>query len=192
MMTPTTPTTTRPRSALGAWRLLPLGFVVVSAALEVALALSWVFWPSTMPTFSLFFSDFTHMKVWLASVSLALAIFQLLWAARIYSLLTFPPGGRFYNLVHRWSGRIALLLTLPVAYHCIIITGQTPLDSRVLAHMTIGAFFYGVVAAKLLIVRRRGLAGWLTPLAGGLLFAALLGLWLTSVPWWVSIYGLSL
>lgn len=101
MMTPTTRTITRSRSSLGAWWLLPLGFLIVSAALEAALALGWVYWPSTMPTFSLFFSDFTHMKVWLASASLALAIFQLLWAARIYGLLTFPPGGQFYNLVHR-------------------------------------------------------------------------------------------
>lgn len=87
---------------------------------------------------------------------------------------------------------MALLLTRPVAYHCIIIAGQTPLDARILAHMAVGAFFYGVVAAKLLIVRRPGLAGWLTPLAGGVLFAALLGLWLTTVPWWISIYGLSM
>ncbi len=191
MASPTVPPAIYSRRALGLWRLLPLGFLVVSAALELALALGWVFWPATMPTFSLFFSDFAHMKVWLASVSLALAGLQLLWAARIYNLLRFPPGGRFYNGVHRWSGRLALLLTLPVAYHCIIVAGQFPIDPRVFAHMTLGAFFYGVVAAKLLIVRRPGLAGWLTPLAGGVLFVVLLGLWLTSVPWFVSVYGLS-
>ena len=186
------PTSVQARRSLGAWWLLPLGFLVVSATLEVALALGWVFWPATMPTFSLFFSDYPHMKVWLASVSLALAVFQLLWAARIYNLLRFPPEGRFYNALHRWSGRLALLLTLPIAYHCVIIAGQAPLDGRVLAHMVLGAFFYGVVAAKLLIVQRPGLAVWLTPLAGGLLFVVLLGLWLTSVPWYVSVYGLSL
>lgn len=185
------PRITRSSRPLGAWWLLPLGFLALASALEVALAIGWVAWPASMPTFSLFFSDFTHMKVWLASVALALAALQLLWAARIYSLLRFPPGGRFYNRVHRWAGRVALLLTLPVAYHCIIIVGETPIDARVLAHMILGAFLYGVVATKVLIVRRPGVAGWLTPVAGGLLFIVLCGLWLTSVPWFVTVYGLS-
>ncbi|HEX9037146.1 MAG TPA: DUF6529 family protein [Ktedonobacterales bacterium] len=177
---------------LGAWRLLPVAVVIVSTAAEVSLALGWVFWPASTPTYSFGFSDFTHMKIWFASVALALAILQLFWAARIYQLIRFPPNGRFYNVLHRWSGRVALLLTLPVAYHCIIIAGQVPRDNRVLAHMAFGAFFYGAVVAKILIVRRPGLAGWLTPIAGGLLFVLLLGLWLTSVPWFVQVYGLSL
>lgn len=180
------------RVSLGAWWLLPLGFVVASAAAEVALTLGWVFWPSSVPTYSFGFSDFTHMKIWFASAALALAVLQLVWAARIYRLLRFPPHSHFYNLVHRWSGRVALLLTLPIAYHCLIIAGQTPLDSRVLTHMVLGAFFYGVVVAKILIARRPGMAGWLLPVAGGLLFTLLLGLWLTSVPWWVQLYGMSL
>jgi hypothetical protein len=183
---------TRGRRTLGAWWLVPLGYLVVSAAIEVALTLGWVFWPSTIPTFSLFFSDFTHMKIWLATAALALATLQLIWAARIYRLVRFPPSDRFYAFVHRWAGRITLLLTLPIAYHCIIIAGQVPIDARVLTHMILGAFFYGAVAAKLLIVRRTGVAGWLIPIAGGLIFTLLLGLWLTSVPWWVSIYGWSL
>jgi len=57
--------------------------------------------------------------------------------------------------------------------------------------MVLGAFFYGAVVAKILVVRRPGLAGWLPPLTGGLLFTLLLGLWLTSVPWFVQVYGLS-
>jgi hypothetical protein len=179
------------RESLGAWWLLPLGFVVASAAVEVALALGWVFWPTSVPTFSFGFSDYVHMKIWFASAALALAVLQLVWAARIYRLLRFPPGGRFYNVVHRWSGRVALLLTLPVAYHCLIITGELPIDARVLTHMILGAFFYGAVVTKILVARRRGLANWLLPVAGGLLFTLLLGLWLTSVPWFVQLYGLS-
>ncbi len=185
-------TTTRSRRSLGIWWLLPLGFLLVSAALEIALALGWVFWPATVPTFSLFFSDYTHMKIWFANASLALAALQLLWAARIYGLIKFPPSGGFYNALHRWAGRLALLLTLPIAYHCIILVGLYPIDTRVLAHMILGAFFYGVVVAKILIVRRPGMPGWLIPLAGGLLFTLLLGLWLTSVLWFVNYYGLSL
>jgi hypothetical protein len=180
------------RVSLGAWWLLPLAFMVASATAEVALTQGWVFWPTSIPTYSFGFSNFTHMKIWVSSAALALAVLQLVWAARMYRLVRFPPGGRFYNLIHRWSGRVALLLTLPVAYHCLIIAGQTPLDARVLTHMVLGAFFYGVVVAKILIVRRPGLSGWLAPIAGGLLFTILLGLWLTSVPWFVQTYGLSL
>jgi hypothetical protein len=86
---------------------------------------------------------------------------------------------------------VALLLTLPVAYHCLIITGEVPIDARVLTHMILGAFFYGAVVTKHKDARRRGLANWLLPVAGGLLFTLLLGLWLTSVPWFVQLYGLS-
>lgn len=186
-----TPVVARSRHALGVWWLLPIGFVTVASALEAGLAVDVVAWPASMPTFALFFSDYTHMKVWLACAALALATLQLLWAARMYRLLSFPPHGGFYNVLHRWAGRFALLLTLPIAYHCVIIIGLRPIDSRVLAHMIFGAFFYGVVVTKILIVRSPGMAGWLAPVVGGLLFTALLGLWLTSVPWWVSVYGLS-
>jgi Family of unknown function (DUF6529) len=48
---------------------------------------------------------------------------QLLTAARIYGKLRFPPEGRLYPLLHRWSGRAAILLTVPVAYHCIFKIG---------------------------------------------------------------------
>lgn len=175
----------------GVWWLLLLGIWTLSGAFIAALALGWLAWSPTVPTFHLFFSDFQHMKIWLATGALVLAGAQLLWAARIYNLLRFPPGGRFYAHVHRWAGRLALLLTLPIAYHCIILVGLTPIDMRVLGHMILGAFFYGVVATKVFLVRWTARAGWLVPLAGGVLFVMLLGLWLTSVPWFVSIYGLS-
>jgi len=66
--------------------------------------------------FHLFFSDTIHMKVWLASAAVVLAVSQLVTASRVYGLLHFPPPGRLYNAVHRWSGRTAIALTLPVAY----------------------------------------------------------------------------
>lgn len=174
------------------WWGLPLAISALSCLIVAALILGWGALPPALPTFHLFFSDYTHMKVWLATVAVVLACGQLLWAARIYGLVRFPPRGRFYALLHRWSGRLALLLTLPIAYHCLILVGMHPPDTRVLIHATLGAFFYGVVATKLLLVRARGVKGWLLPAAGGTLFAILLGLWLTSVPWFVTLYGVSL
>ncbi len=71
--------------------------------------------PYSTPFFDLFFSDTLHMKAWLVTAAVILACSQLLTAARIYEVLRFPPNGRFYHSAHRWSGRAAILLTLPVA-----------------------------------------------------------------------------
>ena len=54
------------------------------------------------------------------------------------SLLRVPIG-----TVHRWSGRLAFVLTLPVAFHCIFILGFQTYDTRVLVHSILGTFFYG-------------------------------------------------
>ena len=51
-------------------------------------------------------------------------------------------------------------------FHCVTILGfQTP-DARVAVHAIVGTFFYGVFAAKVLIVRDRSLPGWALPTAG--------------------------
>ena len=76
--------------------------------------------------------------------------------------------------MHRWSGRTAFLVTLPVFFHCVTILGfQTP-DTRVAVHALVGTFFYGVFAAKVLIVRDRSLPGWALPTAG-LTLASMVG-----------------
>lgn len=174
------------------WWALPLSVWLVSALVIWALAVGMVTVPASVPTFRLFFSDYTHMKVWLATVITILATGQLLWAARMYGLIRFPPRGRFYAVVHRAAGWIILVLTLPVAYHCLILVGQNPIDVRVFVHAILGAFLYGAFATKILLVREPVRPRWLLPVAGGFLFSVLLGLWLTSVPWFVSVYGLSL
>src|SRR5437867_13121112 len=61
--------------------------------------------------------------------------------------------GRFYHSAHRWSGRAAILLTLPAAYHCIFLLGFGTHSPRVLIHSLLGSALYGAVVAKVLIVR---------------------------------------
>jgi len=75
------------------------------------------------PFFHPLFTDTLEMKAWLMTAAVVLACGQLLTAARIYELLHFPPKGRFYHSVHRWSGRAAIVFTLPVAYHCVFLLG---------------------------------------------------------------------
>lgn len=148
--------------------------------------------PYETPFSHLLFSDALHMKAWLITAVLLLALGQLLTASRIYELLRFPPKGRFYHLLHRWSGRTAILLTLPVAYHCIFMLGFGTNDIRVYIHSLLGSFLYGAVLAKVLIVRSNGFQGWALPLAGGVLFSILAGLWLTSAFWFFRTVGIGI
>ena len=83
-------------------------------------------------------------------------------------------------------GAACFLLTLPVAYHCIFKLGfQTP-TTRVLAHSLFGCAVYGAFAAKVTIVRLHHFPRLVLPLAGGVLFAVLVGVWWTSAVW---LYG---
>jgi hypothetical protein len=140
----------------------------------------------------LFFSDTLHMKAWLITAVLLLALGQLLTASHIYEVLRLPPKGRFYHVVHRWSGRTAILLTLPVAYHCIFVLGFGTDNARVYIHSLLGSFLYGAVLAKVFIVRSNGFRGWALPLAGGVLFLILAGLWLTSAFWFFRAVGIGI
>ena len=112
--------------------------------------------PYETPFSHLFFSDTLHMKAWLITAALLLALGQLLTASRIYEVLHFPPRGRFYHVVHRWSGWTAILLTLPVAYHCIFLLGFGTYNARAYIHSLLGSFLYGALLAKVLIVRSSG------------------------------------
>jgi hypothetical protein len=57
-------------------------------------------------------------------------------------------------------------------------------------HSLVGCFFYGAVAAKLLIVRSRRFPGWTLPLAGGTLVVAVAILWYTSALWYFDDFSL--
>ncbi|MFI5272602.1 MAG: DUF6529 family protein [Ktedonobacterales bacterium] len=181
----------RQRSSL-AWLLLPLLLFALVAVTVGVVASRTVRTPYATPFFHLFFSDTLHMKVWLVTASLVLACFQLLTAARIYGLLRFPPPGRIYHLVHRWAGRTAIALTVPVAYHCIFLLGLDlhTMDRRVLIHSLLGCSLYGAFLCKVLFVRSKRFPAWALPVAGGLLFTIILGLWLTSALWFLTTFGL--
>ena len=141
--------------------------------------------------FRLFFSDPIHLKVWFATAAAALAVVQLLLAAWIFRKLPWPrpawvPGA------HRWTGRVAFLLTLPVAYHCIFQLGFQTYSGRVLAHSLLGSALYGAFVTKVAVVRLHRFPRWVLPAAGGLLFGLLIGLWYTSAYWFFSTVGVSL
>lgn len=136
------------------------------------------------------FSATINMKIWLATTSLAFAVVQLLSALWLWGRLplagTAPQG---LGSLHRVSGRLAFLLSLPVAYHCLYQLGFQDATTRVLAHSLLGCAFYGAFAAKIVIVRDHRLPGLALPVAGGLVFTLLVGVWLTSGYWYIDAQG---
>lgn len=181
-----TPTVAAPRSVNA--RLL--GLLLAGAAVAVALGVyGKVHDPTGEQPYTLFFSNTINLKVWFATVAMALAAIQLVLAARLYGKINWPwPGDApsWLGDTHRLTGTLAFLFSLPVAYHCLWGLGFQSTDTRVVLHSLFGCFFYGVFTTKVLSVRAHGLPGWLLPVVGGVTFAGLAGLWMTSSLWFIT------
>jgi Family of unknown function (DUF6529) len=135
------------------------------------------------------FSSLIAAKTWMATLALGLALFQFGSAFAMYGL--FPRGRTpaWMSTAHVWSGRLAVLASVPVAVHCLYALGFQTTDARVLFHSLFGCFFYGAFVAKMLLLTRRGLPAWVIPIAGGLVFFGLVFIWLTSSFWFFQTSG---
>jgi Family of unknown function (DUF6529) len=165
--------------------------VVVGALVAVALG---VFGKVHEPQFFSInlagFSSGLAVKSWLATVVIVLALFQLLSAFAMYRLI---PGGKapaWIGTAHVWSGRLAVLASVPVAVHCLYALGFQSYDNRVLFHSLFGCFFYGAFVTKMLLLTRTGLRAWVVPVAGGLVFFGVVYVWLTSAFWFFQTNGI--
>jgi hypothetical protein len=138
------------------------------------------------------FSGPLAVKTWLATVAVLLAIVQLVSALAMYGKLPGISAPPWTGTLHRWSGRIAFLFAVPVAIHCLYAVGFQSATPRVLIHSLLGCFFFGAFTAKMLILSRKGMPGWALGVFGGLVFTALVGLWLTSSLWFFTTLGVSL
>ena len=85
-----------------------------------------------------------------AAVAAVLVVVQLSTAARTWGHLrgVVPLSDATAKQVHRWSGRFAILFTLPVVFHCVTILGFQTTTLRVAIHSIAGSFIYGVFVAK--------------------------------------------
>ena len=132
-------------------------------------------------------ADTLSLKSWLATAVLGLALLQLCTALWLYGRI---PRARVrprrLGTAHRLTGVSAVLLSLPIAYHCLFAYGFQDFDSRILVHSLAGCFTYGAVAAKILVVRWRGLPGWVLPVAGGTLVTVVFVLWYTAALWYFN------
>jgi hypothetical protein len=172
----------------GDWRILvPL---LVGAAVAVGLG---VYGKEHSPTgeaiTTLGFPSMIAMKVWLSSVAAALALFQIGSALKMYGRLGSGHGPSWLGTAHRVSGVLAVLVSLPVAFHCLWSLGFSTFDTRTVMHSLLGCVFYGAFVAKMLTLKMRGLPGWALPVLGGLVFATLIGIWLTSAYWYFTTVG---
>ena len=134
------------------------------------------------------FSSTIAGKAWFATAAVVLAVVQVSTGARIFGklerIVRIPRP--HVNRVHRWSGRLAFLCTLPVAFHCIFILGFQTVNTRVLVHSIAGSFVYGVFAVKIFFVHDRAHPRWTLPVVGGTMFAVLVTLWATSAFWYFT------
>jgi hypothetical protein len=133
--------------------------------------------------------DTLSLKSWLGTGVLALAALQVLLALWMYGKLKAAAPAEV-RTVHRLTGATVLLLSLPIAYHCMFAYGVQTTDTRILVHSLAGCFFYGAFATKVTVVRSRGMPGWTLPLAGGTLAVLALVLWYTSALWYFDDFNL--
>ena len=144
--------------------------------------------PRPQPLFLAGFSRELQFKTWFATGALLLVVVQVLTASWMWR----RPGGRAWSWaapMHRWSGATAFVALVPVALNCLYSLGFETGSVRVLAHSVAGCAFYGAYSAKMLALRLRGLPGWTLPVLGGLVFTALIVLWLTSALWFFTSSG---
>src|SRR4051812_42633199 len=87
------------------------------------------------------------LKSLLATVILGLALTQVGSATWMYGRLPRLAKPRRLPALHRLTGAAALLVTLPVAYHCMFAYGVQTFNGRVAVHSLAGCFFYGAFAA---------------------------------------------
>jgi hypothetical protein len=168
--------------------------VLVGASVAVVLGVyAKVHDPAGRPIFTLAFSGTLQMKAWLTTAAAALLGVQLLTALWMWGRLGGSgPAPPWVAILHRWSGTVAFLFTLPVAFHCIWSLGFATTSTRVIFHGLAGCAFYGAYAAKMLGLRLRGLPGWSLPVLGGAVFTSLIVLWLTSSLWFFTRSGVPL
>jgi Family of unknown function (DUF6529) len=137
------------------------------------------------------FSSGVAAKAWLATIAFLLALVQMFSALVMYGRFPAITAPSWIGTLHRWSGRVAVLVTVPVAVHCLYALGFQYDAPRVLAHSLLGCLFYGAFVAKMLLLTRSGAPKWSLPVFGGIVFTALVGLWLTSSVWFFTTSGLT-
>lgn len=176
---------------------VPLAAFVAGAVVAVLLGvLGKAHDPTLDGTTTLGFATVIDMKTVLSVVIGVLAVAQVVGGLWLYGKLGVRAPS-WLGAAHRLSGTIALLLAVFVGYHCLWALGLetgtfhdgTPVPARTVVHGVLGCAVFGAVVVKVVAVRSRRAPGWFLPVAGGLLFAVLMAVVLTSAGWYLSEEG---
>lgn len=186
MSAPLTPESSQPAPQAFRWSLLLSAFA--GAVVSVALGAYGDWHRPTGVAISRFgFPTLLGMKSWFTTMAALFGIVQIVTAAGMWGRL---PGRRlppvWLGPVHRWSGAIAFVSILPVAYHCLWSLGYQTFSVRVAMHSALGCAFFGVFTTKMLVLRIGGMPSMTLPLLGGALFGILAALWSTSSLWFLA------
>ena len=120
----------------------------------------------------------TEVKVLLASVALALGVYQLFLMAVGYGKLRLPfLASRPASRTHRAVGDTILVVVVVVSVMCLAVYGFDE-DGR--SHGIAGLILGGVLALKVAVVRFGLGLGRVLPLFGLAVFALLAATWLMS------------
>ena len=152
--------------------------------------------PTLAGTTTFGFRTVIDMKVVASVVIGVLAVLQLIGALWLYGRLGVAAPS-WLGTAHRISGAVAVVLLVFVAYHCLWALGLEsgtladgePVSTRTVVHGVLGCAVLGAVVVKVVAVRSRRAPGWFLPVAGGLLFALLIGAVLTSAVWYIGARG---
>jgi Family of unknown function (DUF6529) len=173
------------------WRVALAGVLLAGCAVAIALGIyAHEHTPKPKPLFLAGFSGALQFKTWFATIAIVFVLVQVLSALWMWGRL--PGAGQapgWISPLHRWSGATAFVLLIPVALNCLYSLGWSNYSTRTVLHSVAGCTFYGAYTAKMLSIRVRNLPGWTLPVLGGLVFTALIVLWLTSALWFLTSSG---
>lgn len=147
--------------------------------------------PASETTVQFFFSNTLAMKAWMTTVAVLLAMGQLFSALWIWGRLPLGKPPAWIGAYHRLGGTLALMATVPVAYHCLWALGFEPDlgQPRRFWHSVLGCVFYGAFVTKVIAVRSHRMPSWALPVIGGFVFTVLVLIWLTSSLWFFTNIG---
>ena len=188
MPAPASPASASPACSRRSANVTLLSLAAVGAAVAVALGVyGREHTPSGGAIFDLGFPSMRAMKSWLATISVALVVVQIVSALAMFGRLPWlKQSPKWVPFAHRWSGTTAFVVSLPVAYHCLWSLGFHTATARPLLHGLFGMAFYGAMTTKLLALRSSRVPKWAIPVLGSTLALTLTGVWLTSALWFFT------
>ncbi len=101
------------------------------------------------------------------------------------SVLGHVPRGRIkmrsMMTVHRWGGRIAILLAAVIAFFCMVDVGAPNQPLRVVVHIVAGSIAFALLAIKFALIRWKPYLAYDTaPWIGRIVAICFVAIWVTS------------